>query len=121
MMIDWKILFGAGVTVLLLSGCATKPTIADAMRDHAGSSQARADLKKSLAKSWEQGQKLVITGEARVKSGESRIESAEKQIEKGKKEIEKGNQEISGGTKAMRDSESRFRAAFPDETLEMQK
>ncbi len=120
-MIDWEVLFGTGAALLLLSGCASKPTIADAMRDHAGSSQTRADLKKDLAKSWERGQELVVTGEERVKRGESRIESAEKQIAKGKKEIEKGNQEISGGTKAMRDSESRFRAAFPDETLELPK
>ena len=121
MMNDWKVLCGAGVALLLLSGCASRSTVADAMRGHAGSSQARADLKEGFAKSWERGQGLVVAGEGRVKRGETRIELAEKQIKEGKKEIEKGRQEISGGTKAMQDSESGFRAAFPDETLELPK
>jgi len=105
----------AGVSMFTLSGCAKKePTAADLMRSHAKNVQERAELKEQLAKDWEKGQALVISGEKRVQEGEKLIKKAERDLKQGQEQLERGNREIAEGKNLMQQSESRFQQNYPD-------
>jgi septal ring factor EnvC (AmiA/AmiB activator) len=103
--------------ILVITGCASKPTTADIMREHANDSQSRADLKNRLAKDWEKGTKLVSSGEKRVKDGENIVKSAERDLKRGQDDIEWGNREIADGQKLIQESERQFRENFPDQGI----
>lgn len=118
-----QVLFCSAVigSVLALGGCASKTTTADLMRAHASEARAEADLKSELAKDWEKGSNLFSSGKKRLKSGEKRVESAERDLKTGRQDIERGSQEIARGQELMRQSESRFREAFPGSTIQPDK
>lgn len=99
--------------LLALTGCASKPTTGDLMRQHATEEQAQVDLKDQAAKNWEKGTKLVATGEKRVKAGEKRVKSAERDLKRGQDDVERGNREIAEGQNLINESEKSFRESFP--------
>jgi septal ring factor EnvC (AmiA/AmiB activator) len=109
-------LSGAGVALCLfaLAGCASKPTTADLMRQHATEAQSQVALKNQAAKNWEKGSKLVVEGEKRVKDGEKRVKAAERDLKKGQDDIDRGKREISDGQKLINESERTFRESFPE-------
>jgi septal ring factor EnvC (AmiA/AmiB activator) len=100
--------------ILAVSGCARKTTTADLMKGHAVEMQSQVDLKNQLAKEWERGQKLILSGEKRVNAGEKRVKSAERDLKRGQDDIERGRREIAEGQKLTEQSENRFRENFPD-------
>ena len=109
-----RMLVVAGVSILTLSGCAKKqPTAADLMRNHAKNVQEKAELKAQLAKDWEKGQALVISGEKRVQEGEKLIKKAERDLKRGQEQLERGNRETAEGKTLMQQSESQFQQNFP--------
>jgi hypothetical protein len=87
-----------------LTACAGKPTLGDAMRDHAAQQQASVDLQNKLAKDWERGSKLK-------KAGDKRVKAAQKELERGQKEIAEGDQ-------LMEQSEAQVRTSFPTLTFD---
>lgn len=99
--------------LLALTGCASKPTTGDLMRQHATEVQAQVDLKNQAAKNWEKGTKLVATGEKRVKAGEKRVKSAESDLKRGQDDVERGKREIAEGQNLINESEKSFRESFP--------
>lgn len=118
-------LVASGVSIslclLALAGCASKPTTADFMRQHATEVQAQADLKNQLSKDWERGTKLVATGEKRVEKGEKRVKSAERDLKKGQDDIERGRREIADGQRLINESEKIFRENLPGLDLNQRK
>lgn len=105
----------------LVAGCAStssEPTFADAMRGYSDEAQQEVELKRELAKRWERGNKLEQTGEQRVARAEDQIEQAEQSISKARDAIKAGNQEIAEGRELKAESERRFRARFPELSLE---
>jgi len=91
----------AAVALVAIVGCATdSPTAADRMRGH-------ADDQSALAQQWEDGKKMI-------KSGNRKIENGEKMVNDGKTLIEQGNNELAEGRTMVRDAERRFRAQYPD-------
>ena len=108
-----------GLTTLTLIGCTTspnksaRPTGAGLMRRHGDEQQVSVDRKNQLAGDWDQGAKLVASGEKKVKDANRRIEAAERDLTQGQADVESGNQEISEGRKMISESERRFREEFP--------
>lgn len=115
-----RILTVAALSSIMLigAGCSSQPTTADLMRDYAAEQNAEVKLKKELAKDWEKGNKLIATGEKRVDRAEKDIRKAEKQIRDARKAMEKGKREMDKGRKLKASSERKFRAQFPDSTLQ---
>lgn len=113
---------GAAISLCLiaLSGCASNETTADLMRDSASSGQDRVDMKNQIAKDWERGKKLIVTGKNRVENGEEQVESAEDKLENGYDKIEQGEREIAEGQKLVRESERKFRNNYPEVDLNQQ-
>jgi peptidoglycan hydrolase CwlO-like protein len=113
-----KSLVASGVVIslclLALTGCASKPTTADLMRQHGAELKSQVDLKKQLAKDWDNGTKLVATGEKRVKKGEKQLKSAERDLKKAQDEIKRGTSEIAEGQKLISESNKIFRVNFPE-------
>lgn len=103
-----------GLCLFALAGCASKPTTADLMRQHATEIQSQVDLKNQAAEDWEKGAKLAAAGEKRVKDGENRVKAAERDLKRGQDDIARGQQEISDGQKLMNESERIFRENFPE-------
>mgnify|MGYP003659354261 CR=1 FL=1 len=100
------------------AGCATQaPTPADLMRDYAAVQGAEVALKRDLAKDWEKGTELVVTGEKRVERAEKDIRQAEKDLRDSRKALQKGQREIERGQRLKTSSELKFRSAFPDSSL----
>jgi len=109
------------LVITLAAGCAStppEPTLADAMRGHSDEAQQEAELKRDLAKRWERGNKLETTGERRVERAREQIEEAEQTIVDARAAIERGNVEIAEGRELKAESERRFRARFPEASLE---
>ena len=71
-------------SAIALSGCASEPTIADLMREHAETTKSEAELKIRLSGEWERGSKLLSSGENKVSEGNELIEDAQKTSKKGK-------------------------------------
>lgn len=108
---------GMSLCLLALAGCAGKETTADLMRDDASAGQTQVDLKNQIAKDWERGKALIVTGENRIEQGEAQVESAQDNLESGQDTIERGEQEIAEGQKLVRDSERTFREDYPEVDL----
>ena len=106
------------VAVLLTAGCATRPTLADAMRAHSDEQQRQSEVKKELAADWERGNELLEAGRKKVARGERRIEEAEQAIERGTAEIESGTEQMAEGRALKAQSERRFRERFPGLSLD---
>tara|TARA_R110002111_G_scaffold246754_1_gene309470 strand:+ start:507 stop:827 length:321 start_codon:yes stop_codon:yes gene_type:complete len=98
-----------------LSGCASQPNSADIMRGHAAVVQDQLDLRNQLADDYEQGTKLINSGQKRVEKGEKLVKQAEKNLNEGKSTIKKGYQEIREGNELMLESERRYRENFPED------
>ncbi len=104
--------------VLVGAGCANnQPTAADMMRDHAAVQGAEVAIKQNLAKDWEEGTRLIVTGEERVEEARKDIRQAEKELRDSRKELQKGQREIDRGTKLKASSERKFRSEFPESSL----
>lgn len=103
------------VAFVTLAGCATQqpPTTADRMRGHATDERARADIQSEIAADWDKGQKLVNSGNRKIMDGEKMVERAQEDLRKGTALIEEGKGEVSEGGILLRDSERRFRSAYP--------
>jgi hypothetical protein len=102
------------VALVTLAGCATQPpTAADRMRGHADDERARADIQSEIAEDWDNGQELVNSGNRKILDGERMVEKAQKNLRAGTALIEEGNSEVAEGGMLLRDSERRFRAAYP--------
>jgi predicted nucleic acid-binding Zn-ribbon protein len=109
------------LVITLAAGCAStppEPTLADAMRGHSAEAQQEAELKRDLAKRWERGNKLETTGKNRVERAREQINEAEQKIVEARDAIERGTGEIAEGRELKAESERRFRARFPDASLE---
>ena len=105
-------------SMLGLSGCASEPTIADLMRQHAETTQSESELKSRLSGEWERGSKLLSSGENKVSKGNDLIEDAQKDLKKGQDMVSEGYKEIDEGRSLMRMSEQLFREKFPTLRLE---
>ena len=102
------------VALVTLVGCATQPpTTADRMRGHADDERARADIQSEIAADWDQGQKLVNSGNRKILDGEKMVQKAQESLRKGTALIEEGNSQVAEGGVLLRDSERRFRKAYP--------
>lgn len=101
-------------TVLMLTGCSSKPTAADFMRGHAAEAQADVDRKNRLAADWEKGTKLISSGERNTSNGEKLLKAAEKDLKRAKQQIARGQQEITDGQKLVSESEQGFKELFPE-------
>lgn len=102
------------VALVTLAGCATQPpSTADRMRGHVDDERARADIQSEIAKDWDDGQKLVNSGNRKILDGEKMVQKAQENLRKGTALIEEGNREVAQGGMLLRDSERRFRSAYP--------
>lgn len=109
---------GISFCLLFLTGCAgNQETTADLMRDDATLGQNQVDRKNQIAKDWERGKELIVTGENRLEEGEEQVESAQDELESGQETIERGEEEIAEGKKLVRDSERKFREDYPEVDL----
>lgn len=117
------------LTIIALSGCAAKaPTTADFMRMHAQDEKETSLNQKAMAKEWDRGSNLKLSGEKMIKDGEKSIKDGEKLVKKGnedvtagKKNIEQGNKNSIDGTLLMNENERVFREKYPDLKIEQNK
>jgi len=117
------------LVIMTLAGCADKtPTTADFMRMHAQDEKEASLEQRTLAKEWDQGANLKLTGEEKIKDGQESVKSGDKLIKKGNEEmnngkqnIEQGNKDTIDGTVMMNDKERIFRDKYPDLKLNSNK
>lgn len=103
------------VALVTLAGCTTQPpTAADRMRGHASDERALADIQSEIAADWDDGQKLVDSGNRKILNGEKMVKEAQESLRKGVALIDEGNSEVAEGGLLLRDAERRFRAAYPE-------
>ncbi|WP_404358543.1 hypothetical protein [Methylotuvimicrobium sp. KM1] len=108
----------AFASTIALSGCASEPTMADLMREHAETAKSESELKTRLSGEWERGSKLLSSGENKVSKGNQLIEDAQKDLKKGRDMVTEGYKEIDEGRSLMGSSEQLFREKFPTLRLE---
>ena len=112
-------------TVVMMSalvGCSSKaPTTGDFMRMHAAEGKAEVSDQKQMAKEWDKGSALKVSGTKLNKHGEDLIKSGEKDITTGKQEIEQGNKDIAEGEKLMIESKQDFQETYPNQKLDLKK
>lgn len=108
----------AFASAIVLSGCASEPTVADLMREHAETAKSESELKTRLSGEWERGSKLLSSGEKKVSKGNEVIEDAQKDLKKGQDMVSEGQKEIDEGRSLMRMSEQLFREKYPTLKLE---
>lgn len=117
------------LVIMTLSGCADKtPTTADFMRMHAQDEKEASLEQKALAKEWDQGANLKLTGENKIKDGQELVKSGDNLIKKGNEEmnngkqnIEQGNKDTIDGTVIMNENERIFKEKYPDLKLNSDK
>ena len=98
-----KLLVVIGI-IGLLTACASSPkngTFAERLMD-------RGDQAKSIAKKWDEGNKMVNKGTEMKTKGQKTISDAQAQITKGERMIQDGDQLIENGKKLMADSETSY-------------
>ncbi|MBU1927920.1 hypothetical protein KKG77_02860 [bacterium] len=110
------------LAIIALSGCAAKaPTTADFMRMHAQDEKEASLDKRTIAKEWDRGSNLKLSGEEMVKNGEKLVKSGDHDMTVGKQNIEQGNKDSAEGTTIMNDNERVFKEKYPDLKLDLNK
>lgn len=117
------------LAIMTLSGCAAKaPTTADFMRMHAQDEKEASLEQRAIAKEWDRGSNLKLSGEKMIKDGEKSIKDGEKLVKKGnedmtagKKNIEQGNKDSIDGTVLMNENKRIFIEKYPDLKLDLNK
>lgn len=117
-----KIAAVSTLVMFALSGCVSKsPTTSDFMRMHALDEKETGIDQKAIAKEWDRGSKLKLSGEEMVKDGEKLVKSGDQDMTLGKQKIEQGNKDSAEGTAIMNESERVFQEKYPDLKLDLNK
>lgn len=119
---NFKLVTLTTLAIMALSGCVAKaPTTADFMRMHAQDEKEMSLNQRAIAKEWDRGSNLKISGEKMIKDGEKSTKDGEKLVKKGnedmaagKQNIEQGNKDSIDGTVLMNENERVFREKYPD-------
>ncbi len=112
---NFKIAAVSTLVMIAFSGCVeTAPTTSDFMRMHALDEKETSIDQKALAKEWDRGLKLKVSGEEMIKDGDH-------DMTVGKQNIEQGQKDIAEGTKIMDDSEHVFEEKYPNQKLDLNK
>ena len=117
------------LVIMTLSGCADKtPTTGDFMRMHAQDEKEMSLNQKAMAKEWDRGSNLKLSGEKMIKDGQELVKSGDNLIKKGNEEmnngkqnIEQGNKDTIDGTVIMNKNERIFKEKYPDLKLNSDK
>ncbi len=118
----FKLFTLSAITMLALSGCTAKsPTTADFMRMHATDEKEIGIDQKAIAKEWDRGSKLKLSGEELISNGEKLVKSGDHDMTIGRQKIEQGNKDALEGTTIMAESERVFREKYPDLKLDLNK
>lgn len=121
-MTNIKIAAVSTLIMIALSGCMAKEsTTSDFMRMHALDGKADWIDQKAIAKDWDKGLKLKVSGEEMIKDGEKLVKRGEQDMTLGKQKIEEGNKKTAEGTTIMSESERVFKEKYPDLKLELNK
>lgn len=126
---NFKLVTLTTLVIMTLAGCADKaPTAADFMRMHAQDEKEASLEQRALAKDWDQGSNLKLSGEEKIKDGQESVKNGDKLIKKGNEEmnngkqnIEQGNKDTIDGTVIMNDKERIFKEKYPDLKLNLNK
>jgi len=117
-----KLLTFTAFAMLTFSGCSSKsPTTADFMRMHATDEKETGIDQKAIAKEWDRGAKLKLSGEEMIKEGEKLVKSGDQDMTLGRQKIEQGNKDTAEGSVAMSESERIFHEKYPDLKLDLAK
>lgn len=115
-----KLLTFTAFAMLVLSGCSSKsPTTADFMRMHATDEKEVGIDQKAIAKEWDRGSKLKLSGEEMIKDGEKMVKNGDQGMTLGKQKIEQGNKNSAEGATIMSESERIFHEKYPDLKLDL--
>lgn len=126
---NFKLITLTTLAIITLSGCADKaPTAADLMRMHAQDEKEASVVQKALAKEWDRGSNLKLSGEDKMKDGQKMVKAGEKLVKKGNEDVNAGKQNIQQGDKdsidgtvIMNENERIFREKYPDLKIDLNK
>lgn len=108
----------ASLVAIALAGCANKQnSTADLMRQHAAQDSSRAAMQKDLAKQWDRGNELIISGTKQLEVAEKREKQAEKQLRQAQKNLKQAKRDIAKGERLKQRAEKRFAEEFPQSRL----
>lgn len=117
-----KIAAVSTLVMIALSGCADKsPTTSDFMRMHALDEKEAGIDQKAIAKEWDRGSKLKLSGEVMIKEGDKLVKSGDQDMTLGRQKIEQGNKDSAEGIKIMDESERVFQEKYPELKLDLNK
>jgi hypothetical protein len=108
-------------SAFLFAACASEPTLGDKML-------GQSESTRQIGIDWNRGHAMITDGEKIKKRGNEMVEEGKKQIEDGKElqkqgkklinngedKINEGDRLISRGKEMIEDSETSFRAKFPN-------
>ena len=133
---NFKLITLTTLAIITLSGCADKaPTAADLMRMHAQDEKEASVVQKALAKEWDRGSNLKLSGEDKMKDGQKLVKDGQKLVKDGEKLVKKGNEDVNAGkqniqqgdkdsidgTVIMNENERIFREKYPDLKIDLNK
>ncbi|MDD5119686.1 MAG: hypothetical protein PHP90_13970, partial [Sulfuricurvum sp.] len=112
---NFKIAAVSTLVMIALSGCVDKaPTTGDFMRMHALDEKKTGIDQKAIAKEWDRGSKLKLSGEEMIKEGDKLVKSGDQDMTLGNQKIEQGNKDSIEGTAIMNESERVFQEKYPE-------
>lgn len=99
----------------VITGCSSssEPTMADMMRNHAGSMQSQVELQHQLAKDWETGTNMVASAKKQSLDAEKRMKQAEAELADAKNDAAEATQQRTEGQRLIDESQLKFQQAFP--------
>ncbi|MDD2369330.1 MAG: hypothetical protein PHQ90_08515 [Sulfuricurvum sp.] len=119
---NFKIAAVSTLVMIALSGCVDKaPTTGDFMRMHALDEKKTGIDQKAIAKEWDRGSKLKLSGEEMIKEGDKLVKSGDQDMTLGNQKIEQGNKDSIEGTAIMNESERVFQEKYPELKLDLNK
>ena len=107
-----------GILAVALSGCANKqPSTADLMRQHAAQDSSRAAMQKDLAKQWDRGSELIVSGNKQIRTAEKQVNQAEKQLREAQRDLKQAKRDVAKGERLKQRAEKKFSEEFPQSSL----
>lgn len=108
----------AGILALTATGCANKqPSTADLMRQQAAQGSSTASLQKQLAKQWDEGNDLVVSGTKRIQKAEKDVREAEKELREAQRDLKRAKRDVAKGERLRKQAEKRFAEEFGQASL----
>lgn len=116
-----KKISAAATMAFIIAGCSSsaEPSMADMMRNHAGSMQSQVELQNQLAKDWETGTIMVTRAKEQGIEAQKRLKEAEEALADARSDAADAKEQQEKGERLVQESQLKFQQAFPELSLQL--